>query len=88
MTRIGEATFSLRLALPAEFIRLESLQILANRRWPEPGFRYSKGIASIRVEALNPQGQVNALTVDMGSAAGLSTVQRWDGEQLMPLLKQ
>ena len=85
---LNEGTsFSLRLALPLEFIRLESLEITANRRRLEPGYRYSKGGAAMRVDALNPQGQVRALTVDMGSAAALANVYLWDGQRLKPLFR-
>ncbi len=87
ITRIDGSTFSLRLTLPQEFIRLESLEIIASRSRREPGYTYSKGAATIRVEALNPQGQVHALTVDMGSHAAMSRVYLWDGNQLMPLFK-
>ena len=87
ITRNEGPSFSLRLALPEEFIRLEALEILDNRRGPEPGYRYSKGAARIRVDGLNPQGQVRALTVDMGSAAALAQVYRWDGQRLKGLFE-
>ena len=84
----GDQTFTLTLAHPDEFFRLEIAEILTRRIRPEVGYAYAEGDARITITALNRQSQPGQIEIDMGSPERLRRVMIWNGRELVPLLQK
>ena len=66
-----------------DFFRLEVLAVLTRDQAPRPGFAYAAGPCSVRVVAVNGQGQPSALTVSFPASGRPSRVLAWDGSRLV-----